>query len=112
MDMTPTTAILAPELFDEDGLVREFSLWSESLAEAIAQDAGVGPLTAAHWKILLAMREHYAKLGVAPAMHRVCHDAGIERQQVNDLFGYCLIAWRIAGLPNPGEEGKAYLSGM
>jgi tRNA 2-thiouridine synthesizing protein E len=45
-------------------------------------------------------------------MHRVCHDAGIERQQVNDLFGYCLIAWRIAGLPNPGEEGKAYLSGM
>lgn len=112
MDISPTTAIPTPELFDEDGLIREFSLWSESLAEAIAEDAGIGSLTAAHWKVVRALREHYAKLGVAPAMHRVCHDAGIERQQVNDLFGYCLIAWRIAGLPNPGEEGKSYLSGM
>ena len=110
--MCPTTVILTPELFDEDGLVRDFSFWSEPLAEAIAQDVGIGSLTEAHWKIIRAMREHYGKLGVAPAMHRVCHDAGIERQQVNDLFGYCLIAWRIAGLPSPGEEGKAYLSAM
>ncbi len=103
---------LTPELFDEDGLVREFSSWNESLAEAIAQDAGVGPLTETHWKIIHAMRDHYAKLGAAPAMYRICHDAGIERQQVNDLFGYCLVAWRVAGLPNPGEEAKTYLSGM
>jgi tRNA 2-thiouridine synthesizing protein E len=110
--MLPTAMSLTPELFDEDGLVREFSSWSESLAEAIAQDVGIRSLTDEHWKIIRAMREHYAKLGFAPAMHRVCHDAGIERRQVNDLFGYCLIAWRIAGLPNPGEEGKAYLSAM
>jgi tRNA 2-thiouridine synthesizing protein E len=110
--MPAATPLLPPELFDEDGLVRDFSLWSEPLAEAIAQDVGVGALSEAHWKIVRAMREQYAKLGVAPSMHRVCHDAGIERQQVNDLFGYCLVAWRIAGLPNPGEEGKAYLSGM
>jgi tRNA 2-thiouridine synthesizing protein E len=58
------------------------------------------------------MREHYAKLGVAPAINRICRDAGIERQQVNELFGYCLVAWRVAGLPNPGEETKAYLSSM
>ena len=110
--MLPATVILTPELFDETGLVRDFTSWTESLGEALAQDAGIGPLSEAHWKIIRAMREHYAKLGVAPAMHRVCHDAGIERQQVNDLFGYCLVAWRVAGLPNPGEEGKAYLSGM
>lgn len=110
--MLPATVILAAELFDEAGLVRDFTSWTESLAEALAQDAGIGPLTEGHWRIIRAMREHYAKLGVAPAMHRVCHDAGIERQQVNDLFGYCLVAWRVAGLPNPGEEGKAYLSGM
>ena len=45
-------------------------------------------------------------------MRRVCHDAGIERHQVNELFGYCLVAWRVAGLPNPGEEAKSYLSDM
>ncbi len=110
--MPDITMLAHPELFDEDGLVRDFSLWSEALAEAIAQEVGIGPLSAAHWRIVRAMREHYAKLGVAPAMHRVCHDAGIERQQVNELFGHCLVAWRVAGLPNPGEEGKAYLSGM
>jgi tRNA 2-thiouridine synthesizing protein E len=110
--LLPGATILTPELFDEDGLIRDFSSWSESLAEVIAQDVGIGSLTEAHWKIVRAMREQYAKLGVAPSMHRVCHDAGIERRQVNDLFGYCLIAWRVAGLPNPGEEGKTYLSAM
>jgi dissimilatory sulfite reductase related protein len=106
------SATLTDELFDEYGLVREFSLWTESLAVAMAQDAGIGPMTEMHWKIVRAMREHYLKRGTAPVMHRLCHDVGIDRQYVNDLFGYCLIAWRIAGLPNPGEEAKSYLSGM
>ena len=107
-----STTMLTPELFDEDGLVRDFASWSESLAESLAQAEGVGPLTEAHWKLIRAMREHYARRGVAPVMHRVCQQAGIERQQVNDLFGYCLVAWRVAGLPNPGEEAKSYLSSM
>jgi len=109
--MTPATGKLA-DVFDDDGLVRDFNLWSESLAEAMAEEAGIAPLTEQHWKIIRAMRDHYARLGTAPAMHRVCHDAGVERRLVNDLFGYCLVAWRVAGLPNPGEEAKAYLSGM
>ncbi len=104
--------ILSPELFDDDGLIRDFTSWSEPLAQALARDAGIDSLDEAHWKIIHAMREHYARLGAAPAMHRVCHDAGIERRQVNELFGYCLVAWRIAGLPNPGEEAKTYLSNM
>lgn len=108
----PSATIVPPELFDEDGLIRDFGSWSEPLAERLAQDEGVGPLTEAHWKIIRAMREHYARLGVAPVMHRVCQQAGIERQQVNELFGYCLVAWRVSGLPNPGEEAKAYLSSM
>ena len=110
--MSSANVILTPELFDEDGLIRDFTSWSEPLAEALAQDAGIGQLTEAHWKVIRAMREYYAKLGVVPAMNRICRDAGIERQQVNELFGYCLVAWRVAGLPNPGEESKAYLGSM
>ena len=110
--MSDATDIREAELFDEDGLILDFTSWSESLAQSLAQDAGIGRLDAAHWKIIHAMRKHYAKLGAAPAMHRVCHEAGIERRQVNELFGYCLVAWRVAGLPNPGEEAKAYLSDM
>ena len=110
--MPAANAIPTPELFDEDGLIRDFNSWSESLAQTLAQDAGINELTEAHWKIIYAMRGNYAKLGVVPAMHRICRDSGIERQQVNALFGYCLVAWRVAGLPNPGEESKAYLSSM
>ena len=110
--MRTATVNRQPDLFDEDGLIRDFASWSQPLAQALAWEAGIGRLGAAHWRIIRAMREHYAKLGAAPAMHRVCHDAGIERRQVNELFGYCLVAWRVAGLPNPGEEAKSYLSDM
>jgi len=110
--MLTTTAAPLSELFDEDGLIRDFASWSEPLAQALAWEAGIGRLREAHWRIIHAMREHYARLGAAPAMHRVCHDAGIERHEVNELFGYCLVAWRVAGLPNPGEEAKSYLSDM
>jgi TusE/DsrC/DsvC family sulfur relay protein len=112
IDMPSANANLKPELFDDDGLIRDFKSWSDSLGEALAQDAGIGQLTEAHWKVIRAMREHYAKFGAAPAMRSICRDAGIERQQINNLFGYCLIAWRVAGLPNPGEEAKSYLSSM
>ena len=54
--MPSANAASTPELFDEDGLIRDFASWSEPLAEAVAQDAGVGPLTDAHWKIIRAMR--------------------------------------------------------
>jgi dissimilatory sulfite reductase related protein len=110
--MSAPTGTQTHDLFDEDGLIRDFTSWSEPLAQTLAQEAGIGPLGEAHMKIIRAMREHYEKLGAAPAMHRVCYDAGVERQQVNKLFGYCLVAWRVAGLPNPGEEARSYLSDM
>lgn len=101
-----------PALLDEDGLLRDFHAWSEALAEALARDSGVAALTPEHWKIIRAMRENFARSGSAPTMHRVCRDAGVERRQVNELFGYCLVAWRVSGLPNPGEEAKSYLGAM
>lgn len=103
---------LDPALFDEDGLLLDFNAWSEELAEALAADAGVGTLSETQWRIIRAFRENYAKSGAAPAMRRVCQDAGVERRAVNELFGYCLVAWRIAGLPNPGEEAKSLLGSM
>lgn len=99
-------------LFDEDGLLRDPAQWSEGLASSVADSIGVGPLSLEHWKIIRALRGQFLKAGSAPAMHLVCREAGVERSRVNDLFGYCLNAWRVAGLPNPGEEGKSYLSNM
>ena len=110
--MNTEKATIDPALLDEDGLLRDFGSWTEDLARALAADSGVDTLTETHWKIIRAMRENFAKSGSAPTMHRVCRDAGVERRQVNELFGYCLVAWRVAGLPNPGEEAKSYLGSM
>lgn len=110
--MAPDPTPIDPALLDEDGLLRDFAAWTEPLAEALARDSGLPALTETHWKVIRAMRSQFARSGTAPTMHRVCRDAGVERREVNDLFGYCLVAWRVAGLPNPGEEARSYLGAM
>lgn len=107
-----TLAPAKETLLDDDGLVRDFSLWSEQLARDLAREEGLGALGERHWRLIRAMRAEYQRLDGPPAMRHVCHQAGIDRREVNALFGYCLVAWRVAGLPNPGEEAKSYLSAM
>lgn len=96
--------------FDEDGLLFNPEQWSESLAQIIAVREGLGVLTDAHWKIIYSLRAHYARFQVAPAMLQICNLHGQDKFWVHDLFHTCLNAWRVAGLPNPGEEAKTYLS--
>ena len=98
--------------FDEDGLMMIPAQWNETVAQEIARRDGIGQLTDEHWEVIRSLREHYAKFGVAPAMINICRSHGKDRHWVHDLFQTCLNAWRVAGLPNPGEEAKAYLNDM
>lgn len=106
--MTVATA-LSIEL-DEDGLLKDANAWDEHVAEELARRNGIEVLGADHWKIIRSLRAYHAKYGVAPAMYQVCRAHGHDRFWVHDLFHTCLNAWRVAGLPNPGEEAKSYLS--
>jgi tRNA 2-thiouridine synthesizing protein E len=99
-------------LLDDDGLINDFSLWTEDLARDLAREERIPDLGPRHWKVIRALRAEYARLEAVSSIHNVCHQAGIDRSEVNALFGYCLVAWRVAGLPNPGEEAKSYLGGM
>lgn len=95
--------------FDEDGYLLDYTLWSAHLGNAIAEEEGVGPLTDKHWRVIDYIRGRFLELGALPSMRRVCRATEIPKAQVYALFGGCLVIWRIAGLPNPGEEAKAYL---
>jgi len=97
---------------DEYGLLVNPDEWNESMAIMLARLNGIDVLTNDHWKIILALREHYSKFGVAPTMHNICREYGHRSSWVHDLFDSCLNAWRIAGLPDPGEEAKAYMNDM
>jgi tRNA 2-thiouridine synthesizing protein E len=96
-------------IFDEDGFLLDQAHWSEHVGRAIAEQEGVGPLTDKHWRVINFIRERYHELGALPNMRRVCRATEIPKAQVYALFGGCRAIWRIAGLPNPGEEAKAYL---
>lgn len=106
--MTVGTA-LSIEL-DEYGLLKDVNAWDEHVAEELARRNGIETLAEDHWKVIRSLRDYHAKYGAAPAMHQVCRAHGKDRFWVHDLFHSCLNAWRVAGLPNPGEEAKSYLS--
>ena len=106
-------ATLYQELtLDENGLLLDANDWSEQVALVIASKIGIERLSPDHWKVIFALRKHYNTFGVAPAMYNICRTNGQKSDWVHNLFNTCLDAWRVAGLPDPGEEAKSYLSDM
>jgi len=110
--MSTATKLHDDLAFDDYGLLVNPDDWNEAVAIIIANRNGIEKLTANHWKIIHALREHYARFGVAPTMHNICRAYGHKSNWAHDLFHTCLNAWRVAGLPDPGEEAKSYLSDM
>lgn len=105
---TPPT-MPAPAIFDPDGFLLDPAMWSESLANRIARNDGLGELSELQVGLLLALRREYAKHGSVTALSHVCHLTGQSADCMQHLFPSPREAWRIAGLPNPGEEAKSYM---
>ena len=103
-------ATIAPSWFDEDGFLCDGQNWTPSLAEALARESGVSELTAKHWEVIHYVRERYFSIGALPIMRLVCRAAGLDPKSAHHLFSSCKSLWRIAGLPNPGEEAKSYMN--
>jgi TusE/DsrC/DsvC family sulfur relay protein len=97
---------------DDAGLLVDPGAWNADVARELARRLGIGELSEEHWAVIRALREHYEKHGVAPAMNNICRPHGKDWHWTHELFNTCLNAWRVAGLPDPGEEAKSYLSGM
>lgn len=96
--------------FDDDGFLLDPANWTREAARQIAAADGIGRLTPDHWAIIFALREGYLKTGSLPVISHLCRVHHLRHGAVNELFGGCRRAWRIAGLPNPGEEAKTYMS--
>ena len=105
---TPPT-MPTPAIFDPDGFLLDPAMWSESLANRIARNDGLGELSELQVGLLLALRREYAKHGSVTALSHVCHLTGQSADCMQHLFPSPREAWRIAGLPNPGEEAKSYM---
>ncbi len=94
---------------DKEGYLLDLSEWSESLAEAMAKQAGI-ELSPAHWEIIRLVRAFYADYEVSPAMRPLVRAV---REQLgadkgNSLYLMKLfpgspakVVAKIAGLPRP-----------
>ena len=102
-----TTPDIPP--FDADGFLVDPDQWSEPLAEQTARCDGIGPLDELQMTLLRILRREYARHGSVTALSHVCHLAGEPPDCMQHLFPGAREAWRLAGLPNPGEEAKTYL---
>ena len=98
-----------PPQFDEDGFLTDPSCWNEEMARQIARDDGLGELGDGHWAVIRELREHYLNFGAIPALNHVCRVNHLEARCMTSLFPSAREAWRVAGLPNPGEEAKTYM---
>ncbi len=103
-----TTTSSTPPLFDADGFLCEPSVWSEELCRNIAELDGIAPLDEKHWAVIHHVRDKYYKMGSLPTIRLVCRATKVTRNEIYRRFGGCREIWRVAGLPNPGEEAKAY----
>lgn len=104
------STVLEPIEFDEAGLLRDPRNWTPELARELARQAGITELTDQHWAYINRLRDYYQRFHVPPPASRICRELHLGHGCGHELFPTCLQAWRIAGLPDPGEEAKAYLS--
>lgn len=99
----------ADDLFNNEGFIRDPQLWTEELARSIALQDGIAQLSEDHWVIIRALRNHYRRFGAPPAFHHLCLINHLDKHCAERLFRSQREAWRIAGLPDPGEEAKTYM---
>ncbi|AGA90337.1 dissimilatory sulfite reductase (desulfoviridin), gamma subunit [Thioflavicoccus mobilis 8321] len=99
-------------VFDEWGFLEDPDLWNRDLALGIAAELDLPELTEDHWRIIDGLRDHYLTTGNLPAQQILCHELDLIPTCVTDLFGGPIEAWKVAGLPDPGEEARTYMANM
>ena len=97
------------EILDDEGFLINASEWDRSFTVRRAQKAGV-ELTLKHWLLIELIRDKYLRLGALPPMRTVCKSVGLDKNELKTQFGSCLKLWKMAGLPNPGEEAITYMN--
>ncbi len=89
---------------DDDGFLMNLEDWNETVAQELAKREGTGELSEDKLDVLKFMREYYKKHNFFPILRYVCKNVHQPKNCVNEKFLDPVKAWKIAGLPNPGEE--------
>jgi len=99
--MTKTIAATEVDV-NEEGYLTDPTQWNEKIAEAIAEEEGVGPLGEGHWRVIRYLREQQAK-GAALTIRSMGKSGVVTTKELYDLFpgGPLKKSSKIAGIPKP-----------
>lgn len=88
---------------DAEGFLTDPEQWSEQLAEQIARENGIAPLTDRHWLVIRFMRDRYLTTGTAPSIRALGKESGVPIKELYQLFpkGPAKLAAKIGGIPKP-----------
>ncbi len=94
---------------DEEGYIRDISLWTRELAELIAKGESIN-MTSEHWEVVNFLRGYHEEYKIAPAIRvltkAIKKSMGPEKgnsRYLYELFPYgpAKQGCKIAGLPKP-----------
>ena len=88
---------------DADGFLKTMASWDRSMAEDLAEEHEIGPLTDEHWKVIEFVQEYYETYGKGPPVIKVHKETGLTSTDICRLFPCGMVkgAYRLAGLPRP-----------
>ena len=109
--MTQSVKTVQDVDWDNEGYIVDPQQWNRDLAVSAAGEAGLEALGEDHWRVIDYLREHFLQNHTLPPKKILCHELELREGCIEQLFGDDMrLVWRIAGLPNPGEEAKSYMS--
>jgi len=88
---------------NDEGFLLQSDSWTREIAEAIAAEVGIGPLTEKHWQVIEFCRQDAVEKGTPPGLRRISKLSGINMKELYQLFpkGPGKLAARVSGLPKP-----------
>jgi TusE/DsrC/DsvC family sulfur relay protein len=91
-----------PVVVNEEGYLENFSQWTPEIAEAIAEEEGVGPLNDRHWAVIKYLQEQF-KAEVPLTIRKVGKSGVTDIKEFYELFpgGPLKKATKIAGIKKP-----------
>jgi tRNA 2-thiouridine synthesizing protein E len=89
--------------FDEQGFMSNPDEWDKRIAEALADEIGITPLTGRHWQVIEFCRSDYRAKGEVPTLRRITKAGAVPTKELYELFpkGPAKKVAYVAGLSKP-----------
>ncbi len=88
---------------NDEGFLLDSTSWTREIAEAIAEEIGIAPLSDKHWQVIEFCRKDATEQKQPPGLRRISKLSGINMKELYQLFpkGPGKLAARVSGLPKP-----------